>query len=254
MTSGEGAASGRDGRAAEASAIGLGPMRVFLPVALALVAGLLIGAWRPRSEVLELRAEIEALRLEARRGRPSAADGLREVFRAPPPAVPSARGRDAPTDGEARAPAGGEAEAMEVEQGAGGSPVGTEEDFEAFKTGLDARAAQARAALVEQGDLDDETLATVDEVVARMNAELRDAVDDFVAEALEHGEVDRRMMMELGAEALDIAIAADDGLREALPEEVYARLDDAVVDPFSYIDGSAAESLRRVQDLPGIRR
>lgn len=230
-------------------------MRTFVPAALALVLGLLLGSWSPRGELIALREEIRLLRLERTRSRPSAAAGLREVFRAPPPAEPADRApAEAGEDDGVLAPdEEGRPEPAPARE-AGGSPIGDDEDFAAFKSALDARAAQARAALEEQGDLDEEALAEVDEVVARMNDQLQDAVDDFVADALEAGLVDRRMMLDLGADALDIAITADDGLRAAIPEEAYAGLDEAVVDPFSYIDGAAADALQKVRNLPGLDR
>lgn len=220
-------------------------MRSVLPAVVALVVGLLVGAWQPRGEVLALRAEVETLRLEARRPRAGeAAQGIRSILRAPP--VAEAAGAPEAT-GAPDAPAGEAAEARPTPPRRRPGP----EDMKALRTGLDARAAQARAALIEQADLTDEELAEVDEAMAAMNEQLRAEVDAFVADALAAGEVDRRAMMELAAGALDVTIGADDALREALPEEVYLTLDEAVVDPFSYVDGTVVASLARLEGLPG---
>jgi hypothetical protein len=116
---------------------------------------------------------------------------------------------------------------------------------------LDARAAQARAALIEQADPDPEALAAIDAAVARMNEKLKGQVDAFAATVADGAEPDRRDLMEFGAEALDAVIEADDAFRDAIPEETRADIDDEAVDPFSYIDGSTVAALVQLESQGG---
>ena len=120
---------------------------------------------------------------------------------------------------------------------------------EAMRDALDARAAQARAALLEQADPTDEELAALDAAVDKMNTRLKAQVDAFVASVEAGGEPDRRELMEFAAEALDAVIEADDAFVGALPEDVRESVDAEVVDPFSYIDGETLESLARLEGL-----
>jgi hypothetical protein len=215
-------------------------MRSLLPVVTALVLGMVAGWWQPQGEVLRLREQVEQARRKVKEncGRGAAA-GIGTILRAEPPRLdiePGGRsGAEEPT-----APPAPEA------PDPGGVPA---EEVAALSAGLDARRAQARAALVEQGDLEDDDVDAVDAAMDAMNRALKAQVEAMVRQALETGELDRREMLEFGAEALDIVLEADDAMREALPEDVYDELDPEVVDPFSYIDGSTVEGLAQLEGM-----
>jgi len=227
-------------------------MRYFVPMVVALVVGIVAGSWQPRGELLELREEADTLRKRAARPcRQGGAGSLSEIFRmpeegsrseAPSDPEPAPDAPTGPVPGDDGAPAPDPAPA---------DPATREDTVAALKAGLDARRAQALQSLVEQAELDDEQVAEVDAVMDRMNADLKQAVDEMVQEVLANGEVDRREMMEFGADALDIVLEADDRMREILPEDVYASVDDASVDPFSYVSGDTLASAVRLEGLKG---
>lgn len=203
-----------------------------------------------------MRGEIDELRAkQARCTRGSAAAGVRELLRADPGgSVDDPKGRPPRAARAPRPEAEAEVEddvAPDVTPGPGAPPTQQtpEEMTAAMTAALDARRAQARQALQEQADLDDEKLAEVDRVMDEMNAALKKEVDDFVATAIQDGDVDRRDMMDFAATGLDAVIVADDKLRAVLGPDAYAEVDDAAVDPFSFISGDTVASLAQVQDM-----
>ncbi len=223
-------------------------MKLFFPIVLSLVAGIVLGSWQPRGELLTLRKEADALRVQAKKPcRAGGASTLSGIFRVPedgdaprPERVPSsATPDDAPPPPPADAAPTGPAGAR------------TEDAMAAMKATLDARRAQALQALTEQGDLTDAQVGEVDRIMDQMNADLKKAVDAMVDETLAAGEMDRRGMLEFGADALDIVLAADDQMRSTLPKEVFDNVDDQTVDPFSYVSGEALESAAKLEGMPG---
>lgn len=224
-------------------------VRPFFPAVIALVVGIVLGAWQPRGELLEARAELDAARARGADCRGNAAESIRSILRADPGGLEGRRPvvrNTAPT--EEPAP---EVEAPpEVAGEEPAAPPETPEQVrEAMHTALDARRAQALAALIEQGDLDDAEIDAVESAMADMNRALKAEVDRFVADANETGVVERRDLMEFAAESLDIVIAADEKVRATVPAEAYEQIDDAAVDPFSYISGETLDGLTRLEDI-----
>ncbi len=240
-------------------------LKPFFPAVLALVVGIVLGAWQPRGELLALRAERDDVRAAA--GRPcqgGAARSIRDLLRTDEPLQLGDDARSTPAGG---APvAQGSASPDPLPNGVpdgetplidtppldpAAAPQTPQQIADAMHTALDARRAQAMAALQEQGRLDHEQVAAVNAAMDQMNREIKAEVEGFVTEALAGGDVDRRDIMDFAAESLDIVIAADDRLRGVLPEEVYAEVDDGAVDPFSYVSGDTLDALERLQDIPG---
>lgn len=227
---------------------------------IALVVGIVLGAFQPRGELLEVRAELDALKTAG--GKPcraSAADSLRDLLRAPGGAVDDSRRvrNAAPADAGAPTDEGVATGGATVEGGEGdpSAPVSDADAFEkgqeAMSAALDARRAQALAALTEQADLDEEDVAAVNAAMKQMNDELGAQIDAMVTSAVSDGELDRRDMMEFGAEALDVVLAADDRMRDIIPPEVYAQIDASAVDPLSYISGETLDTVARLKDVKG---
>ena len=230
---------------------------------IALVLGIVLGAWQPRGELLEMRTELDAMKTAG--GKPcraSAADSLRDLLRAPGGAVDDSRrvrnvaptDPDAPTD-EGVATGGATVEGGELDPNAPSVAISDAEALEpgqeAMSAALDARRAQALAALTEQADLDEEDVAAVNAAMKQMNDELGAQIDAMVTSAVSDGELDRRDMMEFGAEALDVVLAADDRMRDIIPPEVYAQIDASAVDPLSYISGETLDTVARLKDVKG---
>ncbi len=206
-----------------------------------------------------MQAELDALKAsQAKCGRGGAAAGIRELLRAETRVRDSANTKP-PPPGNDDAPPTPDADenGLRIHTGddetqPGAKPAGPENAAEAAEmagAALDARRAQARAALVEQGDLSEDQMSAVDAAMAAMNAQLKTEVDRFVDRAVSGGDIDRREMMDLAAGSLDVVIAADDAVRKALPAEVYEAIDDEAVDPFSYISGDTLAALARLDGM-----
>ncbi len=227
--------------------------RSFLLATAAMVLGTLLGAFQPRGELLALRAElleVQARTRDCQRG--AAGAGLREFFRAP------ARVADSEEDAaEGAAPRGkdtAEAEAppteAEEEEGGTNEPEAASEgpdEVAAMVAAMDARSAQARAALLEQADLDDEEIEAIDTAIDRMNARLKQQVDAFAQSVEAGGEPDRRELMDFAAEALDAVIEADDALVATIPESVREGMDDEALDPMSFISGDTLSAIATLE-------
>lgn len=226
-------------------------MRSFLPAVLTLAIGMVLGAWQPRGELLTARAELRTL--SERPCRRSAADRVRGLLTAdrdpdeqdedPPPKNAPDEKPSTAEPGEVPDPDAADdlAEAPEIEA----EPPDPEEQRQLMEDALGARRSQARAALQEQAELSDEEMEEVDAVMDDMNRRLKVEIDNFVADALERGDLERRDMMEIAAVSLDVVIAADDRLQDVLPEGV--EIDDEAKDPLSYIDAATIESLIRLE-------
>jgi hypothetical protein len=232
-------------------------LKPFFPAVVALVAGIVLGAWQPRGELLSMRAELDTLK--AAGGKPcrsGAADSIRSILRADPSTFEASganrkvRNVGGPDDAEVAEVAEGEG-APPTDVATPEAPANAKQLRDTMNTALDARRAQALAALVEQGGLEDAEVAAVTDAMDQMNRELKTEVDAFVDAAVASGEVDRRDVMEFAAGALDIVIAADDRLQKAVPADVYAEVDDAAVDPFSYLSGDALDALVRLEGVAG---
>lgn len=228
-------------------------MKPFFPAVIALVVGIVLGALQPRGELLALREELDTVRAKgAQPCRGGAADSIRSILRAAPQEMAERRNEeeDEPSPDDPSpddVPATPDAQADGAPDAAAARSAAEVED--AMVTAMDARRAQALQALTEQGDLGDDEVAAVNAAMDQMNREIKAEVDAFVADAVQNGSIDRRDILDFGAEALDIVIAADDRMRAALPEDVYADVDDAAVDPFSYISGESLTALTRLEGI-----
>ncbi len=230
--------------------------RTFLIAVLALVVGTVLGALQPRGELLESRAERDQLVREAKSCKRGAASaGITELLRGahrpaePDPAeAPNRRdmGERDPGDGPVNDAVVDTPERADDEERMPGL-----EDPEAMRAALDARAAQARAALIEQADPSEEELAAIDAALEKMNTRLSAQVEAFVKTVEGGREPERRELMEFAAEALDAVIEADDVFAASIDDETRNGVDDETLDPFSYIDGSTLQALQRLEMAAG---
>jgi hypothetical protein len=233
----------------------------FVPVVVALVIGIVLGAWQPRGELLEARKQMDDLRAKAKSGNRSggsALAGIQQILRAKPPAQPGQTPE--PTSAAAGSQAAdnapdGTSQTPDIPTD---TPPPTAEDIRqqvgVMQATLDARRAQAMAALTEQGELTEDQQAEVSNAMAEMNSQLKAEVERFVAAANAGEDLDRRDAMEFTANSLDVVLAADDKMREILPAEVYDAVDSEAVDPFSYLSGDAVESLSKLEALPAFEQ
>lgn len=210
--------------------------------AFALIGGFVLGGLQPRLDATRWREAAE----EAPRSCPEddrAALRMADVFRGRPldgdlPAadVPEPEGEEEPAPGAVPA---GSPRGRAV--GGGGEELDLDGAVDAAKVAMRLRRAQARAALEEAGATEVQ-LAAIDAAMEKMNAELGALADEFAAV---DEPPDRRDMMVFAADALEAVVAADDALYGAFDEETRASLDDAALDPMSYLDEHVVESLIR---------
>ena len=230
-------------------------MRQFLMVAAALVAGMLAGYWQPAGEVLRLQRELDGLRGQDCQRIDPLRDflGVRGGGTAPKPAPGAVPGPAPGAGGPAPEPG-----PVPVPEPAGGSgdapPEPTPDPFDPAQVGqaaelMDARRAQALAALTEQAGLDEAQRAEVERIFGEMDRGVRASVEGFVGEALASGTVQRRDALALGADLLDAAVVAEDALWEALPPEVMEGLDPEVYNPINFVGGDTVRALSRLQDV-----
>ena len=120
----------------------------------------------------------------------------------------------------------------------------SQEELETARTALELRRAQARAALVEGAEPNDEQLSDIDQAVQEMNDSLLELSGELTDLLANGEEPERRQAMSFAAEALDTMITAEDRFRDALSQEQIDALDDQALDPFSYISPDLIDTLQ----------
>ncbi len=241
-------------------------MRYIAVAAVAIVVGVLLGGFGPRGEVRDLQQQLRALE-EApctnQFGRDLAllmGQGVGRPGSDPLPFDDEPAGGDGERSPEAIAaenPAAAElaaeldeaeAEAEEEMREALREGLSDEEELEAFRTALELRRAQARAALREQVDPDDEQWESIDGAVEEMNDTLIGLGEELTEMLASGEEPTRRDAMEFTADALDALLDAEDRMRGALDEDQLAEMDDGALDPFSYIDPELIDVLMELEE------
>jgi len=120
----------------------------------------------------------------------------------------------------------------------------SQEELETARTALELRRAQARAALIEGAEPNDDQLADIDQAVQDMNDSLL-TLSGELTDMMENGEEpERRQAMSFAAEALDTMLTAEDRFRDALSQDQIDALDDQALDPFSYISPDIIDTLQ----------
>lgn len=216
-------------------------MREIVIAAVALVLGAVLGGVLPREQVRDLKAQVA--QLSDRDCRPKLGQQLAGMLVKPRPTPKSKKWEPVITappekpDEAAPAPAPApEPPAPSSDTGSSAAP-GTQ-GIEQAKEALALRRTQARAALLQDADPDAQQLKQFDGAVADMNADLRTLAQQMVDKSQRDGPLSRRDTMQFASDALDVLITADDRMNGALTPDQVASVDDASVDPFSYVDPS----------------
>ncbi len=236
-----------------------------LTAALAFVGGVVAGGAGPRAELRRAQeALFEAERAGARGGVGAELTGVlrrsleeREaergdvVSRGPTapidvrdgPLLPGEPGADAPSDADAVDPTDDDAIA-----GVGDFTEGAE-GVEAAREVLDARFAQARAALVEDARPTPEQLDRIDDAVTRMNDRLAVLAESALSRFQDGGgQPGRRELLSFAADTLDVLATAESEMLSALDAGQRARVREEATDPLSFLDPSLIELLRPLGD------
>lgn len=233
-------------------------MNRFITAAFALVLGILLGAWQPRGELLRLRAELDAsTHTDCKNRALNPVETLLGVNHSENAAVPPVKPIDKVDEPSGPVPEPAVAlETPPVETPSEGPPpvndndILSTENIEEAKALVEARRAQAMAALVEQADLDEDQEKAVVAVFDKMNEQIQASAEDFVDTALSRGNIERRDMLAFGADMLDAAVVAEDSLHAQLPPELMKDLDPELYNPLNFVGGAAADSLLRLKDMP----
>lgn len=234
-------------------------MKQIAVAAFALVLGLVLGGLAPRSDVRELEqrlAEVESQGpCRSTVGSDLAAlmgSGTRNRARAERNPLGD---RDPVALAEENPEAAELAEQMNDEQERIGDELTdeisdgiNEEELELARTALELRRAQSRAALMEDARPDETQMETIDTAVKDMNDSLLGLADEMVVMLESGDDPTRRDAMEFVAEALDTMLMAEDAMRSALDADQVGQLDEAALDPFSYVAPELVDLLSGLGD------
>jgi hypothetical protein len=233
-------------------------MKIAVLVAAALLAGLFIGGLRPAAELRALKEELAEARESAARARSSAALpfalGMGSLVAArdrahsvPRFVVPLDAGAPAAAEPSTPRPDGGGRPRRTFLGDAGA------EAFAAIKTAADVRAAQFRAAFVEEAGLSPEKEQSLGQTIDRMNREFAAAADE-IADALQaKGQrVRPREMADIGAKLLDIYRRADDSFTATLDATGRAALDRTQFDVLTQVDFGSFRRLAETMESLGV--
>lgn len=242
-------------------------MRTIALSAFFLLLGLFLGGLAPRAELRAARKEIAEAREAAERARRSSATplalGVRSLLeagrRTPPPGpergaggAGAASGAAAPRTADDEAGGWEEDDDDDGQDGAGGRrrrafPFEDDKALDAAKAAADVRAAQFRAAFLEQARLGHDGEARVGRVIDEMNAELKRAADAFAPKLDAAGKDMRlRAYVDLSVEMLGAYQRADERLAGLLDPTAIAARDKTRFDLLTQIDLDAFRALARV--------
>jgi hypothetical protein len=105
------------------------------------------------------------------------------------------------------------------------------------------RAAQYRAAFLEQADLTPQARVTFDQTIAGMNAELTKVADELANQLRGRPKLAPRDMADIGARVLDVYRQADDRFKQTLDDRGKAALQTTDFDLLTQVDLGAFERL-----------
>jgi hypothetical protein len=215
-------------------------MRVTIAAVLALLIGIVVGGYQARSELAEVTAEY----------------AQQDCEKSPVPAalVAGMLGARVARNQDKSEASKGDADAMKVKPGVAPSSDLSRSpsvDFELNTedaAGIDAladimtiRTEQSRDVLVEYADPTGSQLEEFDAVVDEMNEALTQLAEDLGNQA-RSGNATRSSALVLTSDALNIIIDADNQIYSVFDADQLAGIEDAAIDPFSYLDASVLDA------------
>ena len=231
-------------------------MREIAVAAFALLVGLIAGGVGPRAELNAMMKTVDAVDLE--RCKNTVGKDLATFFGGAregglPPVVaaaPRPQTLRQPTDPEVEAALAeleeGEAQATEELQEGLRDTLANRDELELARSALELRRAQARAALVEEADLDRAQAEEVDGVYDEMNGTLEELAAGMAEMVVGGREPDRREAMEFAAEALDAMLVAEDRVLRVLDAEQRSELGQDAANPFNHVSPQLIDVLEAI--------
>jgi hypothetical protein len=228
-------------------------MKTVVAAALALLAGLFLGGLRPRAELRQAQKELA----EAKEARGSSAAALPLALGMGSLVAARDRARSVPRflvpDGGA--PAHADDSQTERRRRRALFADGGADGFTAAKAAADVRAAQFRAAFVDEARLSPERQNAFDKAIAGMNGEFARAADE-IAEGLRTRpsgqKVRPREMADVGARLLEIYRRADDSFAASLDEQGRAARERTEFDLLTQVDLGAFRKLGETLEAVGV--
>ncbi len=230
-------------------------MKFLATAVTALFLGILLGGYGPSAELEKLKTTAAPdAGLFAAVGEPCRADvgsdlatllgnGVGRTSPPPPAPTPVEETPDPrAVELAAEIDAAGEQAEEEMRDGLVAA-AGKEEELELARTALDLRRTQARAALLEDTDAEDEQMEQFDTAVEAMNDVLLDLTEELTTMVEGGTEPGRREAMEFAADALDALLSAEDNMRSVFGPDQLAEVEDSAIDPFSHIDPAIIDVL-----------
>jgi hypothetical protein len=237
-------------------------MKTAMVSAVALLLGLFLGGLGPRAELRQARKDLAEAK-EAARGGVSAAlpmalgIGSLAAARERARSVPRFVGAGADAGAAAPEPTADEEEGRGRRRRRSMFGDGGAQGFASAKAAVDVRAAQFRAAFVDEARLPPERVASLDQTVAQMNQEFAKAADE-IAEGLRQrpagGKLRPREMVDMSARLLEIYRRADDSFNAGLDEGARAARDRTEFDLLTQVDLGAFARLAETMESVGVTR
>jgi hypothetical protein len=234
-------------------------MRTVAAAALALLAGLFLGGLRPRAELRQAQKDLAEAREAAEHGGSGAALPLALGFGSLVAARDRARSvpRFLTPDGGAAA-SDDDSKGGERRRGRRGwFGDGGAERFAAVKAAADVRAAQFRAAFVDEAHLSPERQTTLDQAIDGMNSQLAKEVEAITASLRTRPagqKVRPREMADIGARLLDVYRRADDSFAASLDEQAKAARERTEFDLLTQVDLEPLRTLGETLETVGVTR
>ena len=217
-------------------------MKEVLIAAAALLVGALIGGIVQTKDSRTLERSLADCETEAKRmAKRMAISSMLRSSREPSPTVTTTEQGSVhrtPQPTPERQAELGDASRQQFDQGSEETPAAaptSNGELDAARMALDLRRTQARAALLEQADLDQVQIDDFDSAVTDLNADLNTLADDLIAMLQDGKDPSRYELMIMASNTLDVLIMAEDRFADTLGAD-YFEVDDTIVDPLSWID------------------
>lgn len=217
---------------------------------LAVVIGMVVGGLGPRGELRELRAEMDELLQRSSAG-PNVGDALTAALISKAMTGGDRREPEATGNTEQEEDGSREDVVSRERTGSKSATALAEERRSRAQTmaydSMELRRAQARASVVESLDPTPGQLEDLDQVTEDMNSELIIILETALDKYDEGGgDLSRRDFMVTAVEAMDTILAAEDEMLGTMSGLPVGQLDEAALDPISYLDPMVTELLSEI--------